>query len=178
MIDFVTVYDFDEDFWLQNPELKYMEPFASFYKTDNSSLIMKAIYLAYDFKSKFNRAGISIEESKKDIAENYIKDSKFEWGKYNDIISSYQERCKTKVQKALEIFEADVIGFQNYLSSLSWEDQDEALVKASTYKVVEDYYVKYKNCESLVKEEINEKKYRNDYRLSPSEKLTKPDKSE
>ena len=54
MTDFVIVDDLDGDFWKQNPELKYIEPFSEFSKKKNSSEIMKAIYLAYDFKSKFN----------------------------------------------------------------------------------------------------------------------------
>lgn len=175
MIDFVTIYELEEDFWEQNPELKYITPFNEFYKEEGSSEIMKAIYLVYDFKSKFNRAGIPEEETKKDVSENFLKIEHFEWGKYGDIIDAYKDKCKTKVQKALELFEADVVGFQGYLSGLSWQDEEEASVKVGIYKVAEDYYAKYKSCEALVKEEINEKTYRNGYRKSPIEKMTNPD---
>lgn len=39
MIDFVTLDDLDGDFWAQNPELKYIEPFAEFSKKEDSSSI-------------------------------------------------------------------------------------------------------------------------------------------
>jgi len=151
VIDFVTLDDLDGDFWIQNPELKYIEPFAEFSKKEDSSSIMKAIYLAFDFKSKFNRAGIPEEESKTE---------------------AYKDKCKTKVQKSLEKFEADVVGFQNYMSSLSWEDEEEAGVKASLVREVDNYYRKYKDCETIVKDEIREKRYKGGYRLSPSEKMS------
>lgn len=172
MIDFVILDDLDGDFWEQNPELKYMEPFSEFKKEKNSSNIMKAIYLAYDFKSKFNRAGIPEEQAKEDIAKNFLKKPDFEWGKYKEIIESYKDKCKTKVQKALEKFEEDVVGFQNYLRRLSWEDEEEAQVKSNIYKIVDEYYKKYKECEALVKDEIREKRYKGGYRLSPAEKMS------
>jgi len=43
MLDFVTLEDDKADFWEQNPELKYIEPFATFSKKKDSSNIMKAI---------------------------------------------------------------------------------------------------------------------------------------
>lgn len=172
MIDFVIVDDLDGDFWKQNPELKYIEPFAEFSKKKNSSEIMKAIYLAYDFKSKFNRAGIPEEEARKDIAKNFLKNEKFVWAEYKEIIDAYKDKCKTKVQKALELFEEDVVGFQNYLRRLSWEDEEEAQVKSNIYKIADEYYKKYKDCESLVKDEIREKRYKGGYRLSPAEKMS------
>lgn len=175
MLDFVNL-DIESPltFWEQNPELKYIEPFSEFYKEENSSDIMKAIYLAYDFKSKFIRAGISEDESKRDIAKNFIKDTSFEWGKYSKIIDAYKEMCKTKVQKALDRFERDAVGFTEYLTNLSWEDPEEAEVKSSIYKTVEDYYKKYKDCEALVIGEIKEKRFRDGYRLSPAEKMSNP----
>lgn len=172
MIDFVTLDDIDGDFWEQNPELRYVEPFAEFSKKKDSSSIMKAIYLAFDFKSKFNRAGIPEEEAKRDIAKNYLKIKDFQWGEYHELTEAYKDKCKTKVQKSLEKFEADVVGFQNYMSSLSWEDEEEAGVKASLVREVDNYYRKYKDCETIVKDEIREKRYKGGYRLSPSEKMS------
>lgn len=172
MTDFVIVDNLEEDFWKQNPELKYIEPFAEFSKKKNSSEIMKAIYLAYDFKSKFNRAGIPEDEARKDIAKNFLKKPDFVWGEYKEIIDAYKDKCKTKIQKSLELFEEDVVGFQNYLRRLSWEDEEEAQVKSSIYKIADEYYKKYKDCESLVKDEIREKRYKGGYRLSPAEKMS------
>ena len=174
MIDFVNLdIESPESFWEQNPELKYVEPFAEFYKNDKeSSKIMSAIYLAYDYKSKFNRAGIPEEEAKSDIKKNFLKDQSFEWGKYSEIIDAYKDKCKTKVQKALDKFEKDAIGFTEYFTKLSWEDEDEAVTKANIYKTVEDYYKKYKDCEALVIGEIKEKRFRDGYRLSPAEKMS------
>ena len=172
MIDFVTLDNLDGDFWEQNPELKYIEPFAQFSKKKDSSSIMKAIYLAFDFKSKFNRAGIPEEDAKRDIAKNFLNIEDFQWGEYNELIEAYKDKCKTKVQKSLEKFEADVVGFQNYMSSLSWEDEDEAAVKVNLVREVDNYYRKYKACETIVKDEIREKRYRGGYRLSPAEKMS------
>lgn len=172
MIDFVTLDDLDGDFWVQNPELKYIEPFAEFSKKEDSSSIMKAIYLAFDFKSKFNRAGIPEEEAKRDIAKNYLKIKDFQWGEYHELTDAYKDKCKTKVQKSLERFESDLLGFEHYMLGLSWQDENEAPVKSELVKEVEKYFQKYKACEAIVKDEIREKRYKGGYRLSPSEKMS------
>lgn len=172
MIDFVTIEDDKLGFWEQNPELTYMEPFATFSKDKKSSDIMKAIYLVYDFKSKFNRAGISEDKAKEDVAKNYLKDSKFNWSKYSDIISAYKENCTTVKQKALERFEDDLEGLSRFMASLSWENPEEASIKKDVNKEMITYFKNLKECQALVNEEIREKRYRGSYRMSPSEKIT------
>lgn len=169
---FATLEDLDGNFWEQNPELKFIDPFSEFMKKKNSSEIMKAIYLVYDFKSKFNIAGVSEDEAKKDIEKNFLKIKNFDWLDYHDIIEAYKDKCTTKVQKALQRFEKDLTGLQDYLDRLSWEDDEEAMLKKDIIKDIDSFYKKYKECEALVKEEMREKRYKGGYRKSPAEKLS------
>lgn len=172
MLDFVILEDEKVDFWEQNPELKYIEPFAALYKKKDSSDIMKAIYLVYDFKSKFNRGGISKDKAKDDVSKNFLKKPNFKWEDYKDIIDAYIESCTTVKQKALQKFEKDLTGLSDYMEALSWADPDEAVIKKDINKEMRVYFNNLSECESLVNEEIKEKRFKGGYRMSPSEKMT------
>jgi hypothetical protein len=169
---FVTLDDFEEDFWEQNPELQYIEPFAEIKKQKGSSNIMKAIYLVYDYKSKFNVGGVNEEEAKRDVQKNFLKQKDFNWGKYNEIIEAYKDKCKTPLQKSLEQYAEQLFGLQKYINSLSWEDDDEAPIKAQSIKDYKAFFKDYKEYEALVKEELKEKRYKGGYRKSPAEKMS------
>lgn len=172
MLDFVILEDEKDDFWEQNPELKYIEPFSTFSKKKDSSETMKAIYLVYDAKSKFNRGGISKDKAKDDVSKNFLKKPNFKWEDYKDIIDAYIESCTTVKQKALQKFEKDLTGLSDYMEALSWADPDEAVIKKDINKEMRVYFNNLSECESLVNEEIKEKKFKGGYRMSPSEKMT------
>jgi arylsulfatase A-like enzyme len=172
MIDFVTLDDDKADFWEQNQELKYIEPFATFSKKKDSSDIMKAVYLVYDFKSKFNRGGIPKDKAKEDVAKNFLKKPNFKWDDYEEVIKAYIDTCTTVKQKALQKFEKDLKGLSEYMEVLSWADPDEAVIKKDINKEMRVYFNNLSECESLVNEEIKEKRFKGGYRMSPSEKMT------
>lgn len=172
MLDFVTLEDDKADFWEQNPELKYIEPFATFSKKKDSSNIMKAIYLVYDFKSKFNRGGIPQDQAKDDVAKNFLNKKDFKWDDYKEIITAYEDSCTTVKQKALLKFQKDLTGLSNFMERLSWEDAEDQYTKKEINKEMIVYFKNLSECESLVNEEIKEKRFKGGYRMSPSEKMT------
>ena len=171
-MQFIEIEDFEKDFWEQNPEIQFIEPFASFKKTKGSSDLMKAIYLVYDFKSKFKIAGVNEEEAKRDVQKNFLKKKDFNWGQYNELIEAYKDMCTTKLQKSLMQYEEQLFGLQRYINSLSWDDDEDAAIKTQSIKDYKMFFKDYKEYEELVKEELKEKRYKAGYRKSPAEKLT------
>lgn len=171
-MQFIEIEDFNQDFWEQNPELQYIEPFATFKKTKGSSDIMKAIYLVYDFKSKFKIAGVSEEEAKRDVQKNFLKKKEFNWAQYIELIEAYKDMCTTKLQKSLQQYEEQLFGLQKFINSLSWESDEDAAIKTQSIKDYKMFLKDYKEYEDLVKEELKEKRYKGGYRKSPAEKLS------
>lgn len=166
MIPFVELYSLEEDFWVQNPELSVMSPFAEFKKKKNSGEIMKAIYLIYDFKSKFNIAKEPREKVIEDVNKNFLKQPNFDWSKYTDIVNAYIEKCKTPLQKDLEAMYFDLEGLRKYINRLSWEDDEEAKIKKDYMKEIDGFYDKCKNLEAKVLGEIQEKRFKGNVRKS------------
>jgi hypothetical protein len=166
MIDFVILEDLAGDFWEQNPEIALIEPFASFKKKKGSSEIMKAIYLIYDFKSKFNVAKEPREKVIEDVNTNFLKQPNFDWTKHTDVIEAYQEKCKTPLQRDLEAVYEDLRGLRSYITRLSWEDDEEAKIKKDYMKEIDSYYERCKNLEAKVLGEIQEKRFKGNVRKS------------
>jgi hypothetical protein len=165
-MEFVIIEDLAGDFWEQNPELALMRPFSEFKKKKNSSEIMKAIYLIYDFKSKFNVAKEPRERVIEDVNTNFLKQPNFDWGKLQDIIDAYVEKCKTPLQRDLEAMYEDLKGLRSYIARLSWEDDDEAKIKKDYMKEIDTYYERCKNLEAKVLGEIQEKRFKGNVRKS------------
>jgi len=166
MINFVNLENIEDNFWEQNPELAYMTPFSELYKKKEGEQIMKAIYLIYDFKSRFNIAKEPREKVIEDVSTNFLKKPKFDWSKYEHIISTYEDKMKTPLQKDLEAMYLDLEGFRSYITRLSWEDDEEAKLKRDYMKDIDVLYNKIKELESKVAGEIQEKRFRGNARKS------------
>lgn len=169
---FVDIENEDSDIWKDNPDLQFSEPFAKFKKSErNSNKIMKAIYLIYDPKSRFNIAKEPQEKIIEDVTKNFLRKREFDWTKYNDVIEAYKENCKSPLQRQYEEILSDYEGFISYYRNLSWEDEDEARIKTGHMKTIEDYGKKIIELKKLVDGEENEQKYKFDYRKSMIENL-------
>jgi len=58
------------------------------------------------------------------------------------------------------------------MERLSWEDAEDQYTKKEINKEMIVYFKNLSDCESLVNEEIKEKRFKGGYRMSPSEKMT------
>lgn len=108
MSNFLQAVNVDEDFWVLNPEIKYIAPFSKLYNhiikeyRDYSSKIMWAIYMFVDPSSKFSRMGE--EEKRQEITENYLLDCPiknfFEDDFIKELIIGYEDKVLTKLQRS------------------------------------------------------------------------------
>ncbi len=84
----------EEDFFQQNPQVRYFPEVQRLLGTvaeDVAGKIMWAIYLTEDPDSKYYP--ITYEERRKIIAENYLKQDDFDWGKYDFLVEAYPIMC-------------------------------------------------------------------------------------
>ena len=128
MIEFIVVEDpeKEKDIWKLNPELNYMEPFATFKKTSkkNASKIMNAIWLIYDPKSKFRATDMTDDQIIADVNKNYLGKEDYDWEPYMEIVTAYRQKCKTFLQRQLEEWKQDIEERDRAIRNLSYSDPD------------------------------------------------------
>ena len=102
-------FDTKDNFWKVNKQLVIPEEFENFRYNDRSrdkeesSKIMWAIALLIDPDSKYKR--LKLQDRKNLIAKDFLKNEKFQWDKYKDIISFYEKLILTPAQRQLMIWE-------------------------------------------------------------------------
>lgn len=98
-------FDINANFWKVTPQAKIA--FESLYKDDkskdksDSSSIMWAIALYIDNSKSNMYRNLSMEDRKNLIAEDYLKNTKFDWNKYKTEIELYKKLNLTKNQRNL-----------------------------------------------------------------------------
>lgn len=99
-MQFIQAVNIDEDFWVLNPEIKYMSPFNNFYKNGGSSKTMWAIYLYCDPNSRFAR--MEDDERAFEICNNYLSTDNniFELEDIKPLVEAYKDKILTKLQKS------------------------------------------------------------------------------
>lgn len=144
-------FDINVNFWKLNPQSKVV--FNNLYTKDKSkdkevsSSIMWAIAM-YSDNSKSNMyRNLSSDDRKNIIAEDYLKNPKFEWDKYKDEIDKYKKLNLSKNQRNLldiedkleqrnQIFKDELYTFDNAL------DLDKIFINTKavleTYRVLKD----------------------------------------
>jgi len=175
MIDFIIVENPDKpsEIWDLNPELNYMEPFATFKKTSrkNASRIMNAIWMIYDPKSKFRVGNKTEEDIIRDVNKNYLGNEDYDWTPYQEIIDSYKENCKTFLQKRLEEWERDLKERDEAIRDLKYSDKEQRKEKDEMLANRDILFNKYLETEAKVKNEFDERRrMKGGYRMSGVEK--------
>jgi len=150
-----------KNFWKLNQELSYIDPFAAFSKKKDSAKIMMAIYMIYDPKSQLINSGLSVEEVKKDISTNFLKDLKFDWSKYRDITVAYQNLCRTKIEKELDSYYLMIQERRKVADDLDWADDFQK--KEEIVSTHDKYVEKYTQLVEALKQERAEKLMHGDY---------------
>lgn len=140
----------DNNFWEQNSDLIILDEFAKLYHKDkskdkqDSSRILWAIFYAYSPESKF----FNYPNKQEVIAQSFLKDTKFRWEDYKDLIDAYKNLVLSDAERALinwnEIMTMRDQSIKDlYKKAIEESDTDE-LVKidkmlANTPKMFEDY---------------------------------------
>ncbi len=136
----------DDNFWQLNPELKIPPSFKRLYDSDknkdkkNSSALCWAVYLLIDTESKF--ASLPEDDKKELIANDYLKEPKFDWKQLDEAINTYQELVLTPAKRAL-------IGWNNKMM------ERDKFLRETKYEI--------ETCDSLDKMLSNTKKLYDDY---------------
>jgi hypothetical protein len=140
----------DNNFWELNSDLIILDEFSKLYYKDkskdkqDSSKILWAIFYAYNPESKF----FNYPNKQDVISQSFIKDPKFKWEDYKDLIEAYKNVVLTDAERALinwnEIMTMRDQSIKDlYKKAIEESDTDE-LVKidkmlANTPKMFEDY---------------------------------------
>jgi len=116
-------FDIGSNYWKIDPQLKAVEPFASFYKNDkskgkgNSSLIMWAISLFCDPESRLFRL---TDKRKKEIIEKDYYKGLINWGKYEKHIEVYKSLYSTQANRSLVNWEEKLQERDAFLKELPY----------------------------------------------------------
>jgi len=112
------------DFFEQNPELRYLTPFAKLLEEnskDQASKIAWAVYMTEDPNARLYRRPKS--EKQEEIARNYLKDEKFEWKEFDYLISAYPRLCLSKDDALFKVWGDTLDEIQVYIKELKIEDK-------------------------------------------------------
>ena len=108
------------NFWDFNQQFKVVEPFKSFYNKDRtkdrkkSSDIMWGIALMYHPESDI----YDMSDKEERVAQDMLKLGKdFDWGKYEDLISSFIDMALTQAQKSLRNWELAIKDRDEFLAT-------------------------------------------------------------
>lgn len=140
----------DNNFWEVYSDLIILEEFDKIYFKDksknkqDSSKILWAVYYCYNPESKF----FNYPNKQEVISKSFIKDPKFRWEDYKDLIDAYKNLVLSDAERALinwnEIMTMRDQSIKDlYKKAIEESDTDE-LVKidkmlANTPKMFEDY---------------------------------------
>lgn len=90
-------FDINVDFWKNNPEYIYIEPFSKLYEKKDSSKLMWTLWL-YTSKSEYNLVKTLPEREKIEVIKRYYKD--FDIVKYKKEIEKFNVMSKSNAARA------------------------------------------------------------------------------
>lgn len=105
MTSITRTFNTDENFWETNPAFLTISKFEHFYDLDKSkgkkksSQIMWAIAFLLDPHQDNVWRNLNEHDKKMLIVDDYLKNSKFKWSEYQDIIDEYYNRVLTLAEK-------------------------------------------------------------------------------
>jgi hypothetical protein len=193
-------FDITVDFWANNPEYIYIEPFNKFYKEKDSSNLMWALWL-YTSKSEYNVVKNLPEKQKIEVIKRYYKkfdldnkDIKNAITKFNVLSKSnaaraFSEEEDTLVKRAESIVKmqelADQVLTGRYADELS-EDEELVTPFSAEFKRLMDIiegmrkntqkvYQAYEEAKDVFLQEEGEETLYGGGKLNPIDKQELPD---
>ena len=121
-----TNYEENKDkFWDVNSEFKFVEPYASFYKSLKdkklSSKYMWAIFLLCDINSPKIR--LRYDERQAEIKTYFLKDEEFSFDRFKDLIDSYPKTAMTKIQRELKSWQDKIEERNKFIESQKYNER-------------------------------------------------------
>jgi hypothetical protein len=126
-------FEVGANFWIMNPQLRIPEAFAVLHDKDQSkdcrksSKIMWAIALLIDPDSKFSNA--PYKDRLKLISNDYLKKEDFDWDKYKEAITYYENMLLTPAKRQVVIWNRKMDEKTVYLDTLTYEEDSEVIEK-------------------------------------------------
>lgn len=124
--------DPSKDIFEQNPELEYIGSIREFIKEHGgkkkASKLLWAVYMTEDPNSKLYRI-MDLEERRKEVAENYLLDKKFEWAALDKICLEYGRIALTKEEIFFTIWGQKLDELQAYLKFTDIASDPEQIIK-------------------------------------------------
>lgn len=136
-------FETNNNFWKVNKQLSIPEEFESFRYNDRSrdkeesSKIMWAIALLIDPDSKFKR--LRLQDRKILIAKDFLKNEKFQWEKYKDIITFYEKLILTPAQRQLAELESKLDERTEFLNNTPYNEESYEMIE-KIRKNTSDWY--------------------------------------
>jgi hypothetical protein len=121
-----TNYEENKDkFWEVNPEFKFVEPYASFYKSIKdkklTSKYMWAIFLLCDINSPKLR--LRDDERREEIKVYFIKEDDFDFSRLDELISAYSKTAMTKIQRELKSWQDKIEERNKFIESQKYNER-------------------------------------------------------
>ena len=136
-------FETNNNFWKANKQLTIPEEFETFRYNDRSrdkeesSKIMWAIALLLDPDSKFKR--LRLQDRKSLIAKDFLKNEKFQWEKYKDIILFYEKLILTPAQRQLAELEGKLDERTEFLNNTPYNEESYEMIE-KIRKNTSDWY--------------------------------------
>jgi len=158
------IKDLNKDFWEQNQQLAYMSPFHELKKiNDDSSSIMRALYMIYDAKSPFRATGMTEEEIIIDVNKNFLNNENFPWEDYQKYVDAYKDKCRSMLHKKLDNLMGEILEMEQRRRELSADDPSEMEQKIKLFDAVSKWYDKAIELQQKLNEEVAEQALYGEY---------------
>lgn len=157
----VYITDVEASVWEQCPGLDLLTEFKKFKEQEGeerSSNIIKSIFYIWDPKSNLRDSGYDEASLIKDMNENVIGDSDFDWEDYEDFKAFYMDHNLSEAENLLKKYRNEIDGLDQLLSTWKWtkEDAAERAKLVSTYKALFDDYLEVKAQVDIEHESLSE----------------------
>ena len=122
----ISNYDIGNNFWEINPTYKVLGDFAKFYRADTSkekwasSKAMWAVALFTDLSSENKFKNLPEDERKILISEEMIRDPKFKWSRYENLIVFYRKIETTTTERSLISLRKKMEERESFLAETSY----------------------------------------------------------
>ena len=122
----IANFDIDVNFWELNTQFKILGKFATFYRADTSkgknasSKVMWAIALFTDTDKDNKLRNLPKKDKETIIAAEFIRDVKFKWKKYNDLIEYYKETQLTLSKRSLFFLNDKMQEREDFLKTVAY----------------------------------------------------------
>jgi len=124
--------DPSKDIFEQNPEIEYISAIRDFIKKHGgkkkASKLLWACYMVEDPNSRIYKT-MDQDERRKEVADNYLKEPKFDWKEFEPFLDDYGRLCLTKEEVFFKIWGQKIDELQVYLKTTDIAENTDQVLK-------------------------------------------------